>query len=413
MTSDINEKRTSIPQKKKLWGYSESFSFAFGLVIAGFIIEYFTGSAKIIIPEWPVNLIFIVGYVIVTAVTYYVIKGTVVKWMVSIPSAIAAVSTMTIVVLFMGFIPQNDGDGFATRIGLTHVTRSWPYLMISLYLLTVLTFSVFKRLKKPFNLKKIAFLLNHIGLWIVIVAASLGTADLKRLNLYVEEGESERIAIDASRTQYKVPFEIELHDFVMEEYPPKIAIYSNMTGKLLKSKADKNPVSITPDLNTSVGEWEIEVKEYYPDAIPEKDKYKPMETTGATPAALLSVTNPKKNISRQGWVTAGNAWIESKRLPLSRAFTLVMLSPTAERYASELTIIRPDGEQERITLEVNKPYSFGSWKIYQSGYDSQKGKYSELSILELVYDPWLEVVYTGIFMLIFGSLYLMLYGKRK
>ena len=413
MTSNNKENRTSLPQKQNLWGYSESFSFAFGLVIAGFIIEYFAGSAKIILPEWPINLIVIIGYLIITAVSYYFIKGIVVKWMVSIPSAIAAVSTMTILVLFMGFIPQNDGDGFATQIGLTHVTRSWPYLLLSLYLLTVLTFSIFKRLKRPFNLKKIAYLLNHGGLWIVIVSASLGTGDLKRLNLYVEEGESERIAIDASRTQYKVPFEIKLHDFEMETYPPKLALYSNMTGELVKSKADKNPVSVAPDLNTSVGDWQIKVKEYYPDAIPEKDKYKPRETTGATPAALVSVTNPEQNISREGWVTSGNAWIESRRLPVSRAFTLVMLSPTAERYASDLTITTPDGEQERITLEVNKPYSFGSWKIYQSGYDSQKGKYSELSILELVYDPWLEVVYTGIFMLIFGSLYLMLYGKRK
>lgn len=413
MTSNNKENRTSLPQKQNLWGYSESFSFAFGLVIAGFIIEYFAGSAKIILPEWPINLIVIIGYLIITAVSYYFIKGIVVKWMVSIPSAIAAVSTMTVLVLFMGFIPQNDGDGFATRIGLTHLTRSWPYLLLSFYLLTVLTFSIFKRLRRPFNLKKIAYLLNHGGLWIVIVSASLGTGDLKRLNLYVEEGESERIAIDASRTQYKVPFEIKLHDFEMETYPPKLALYSNMTGELVKSKADKNPISVAPELNTSVGDWEIEVKEYYPDAIPEKDKYTAHETTGAAPAALVSVTNPEQNISREGWVTSGNAWIEPRRLPVSRAFTLVMLSPTAERYASDLTITTPDGEQERITLEVNKPYSFGSWKIYQSGYDSQKGKYSELSILELVYDPWLEVVYTGIFMLIFGSLYLMLYGKRK
>ncbi|MGM0565599.1 MAG: cytochrome c biogenesis protein ResB [Bacteroidota bacterium] len=413
MTSNNKENRTSLPQKQNLWGYSESFSFAFGLIIAGFIIEYFAGSAKILLPEWPVNLIVIIGYIIITAVAYYFFRGIVVKWMVSIPSAIAAVSTMTILVLFMGFIPQNDGDGFATQIGLTHLTRSWPYLLLSLYLLTVLTFAIFKRLKRPFNLKKIAYLLNHVGLWIVIVSASLGTGDLKRLNLYVEEGETEQIAIDASRTQYKVPFEIKLHDFEMEEYPPKIALYSNMSGELVKSKADKNPVSVAPDLNNSVGDWEIKVKEYYPDAIPEKDSYKPRETTGAAPAALVSVTNPEQNISREGWVTSGNAWIESKRLPVSRAFTLVMLSPTAERYASDLTITTPDGEQERITLEVNKPYSFGSWKIYQSGYDSQKGKYSELSILELVYDPWLEVVYTGIFMLIFGSLYLMLYGKRK
>lgn len=413
MTSDI--KKGNNPQGGNTpWSYNESFSFAFGLVVAGFIIEYFAGSAKILLPEWPVNLFIIIGYVIITTVAYYLFKGKIVKWLVSIPSAIAAVSAMTFLVLLMGFIPQDDAAGsFGTQIGLTHITRSWPYLLVSLFLLTVLTFSIFKRLTKPITLKKVAYLLNHGGLWVVIISASLGTADLKRLNMYLEEGETQQIAIDASRTQYRVPFEIELHDFMMEEYPPKVAIYSNITGELLKSKSDKNPVSVAPDLVTSVGNWEIRVLEYYPDAITAKDGYQPREVRGAAPAALVSVKNDKQNIARKGWVTSGNAWIEPERLPLSRAFTMVMLSPSPERYASDITVYKPDEDPERITLEVNKPYSYGSWKVYQSGYDSQKGKYSTLSILELVYDPWLEVVYTGIFMLIFGSLYLMLYGKRK
>jgi hypothetical protein len=90
-----------------------------------------------------------------------------------------------------------------------------------------------------------------------------------------------------------------------------------------------------------------------------------------------------------------------------------MLTSSPKRYASEITILTPDGEEKNLTLEVNKPFGYNSWKIYQSGYDSRLGKYSELSILELVYDPWLKVVYTGIFMLFFGSLYLMLFGKKK
>ncbi len=409
----MTDKQSGGNGNQKLWGYSESFTFSFGLIIAGFLIEYFT-TGKTIIPEWPVNLFVIIGYIVFTVVLYFFVKGNTVKWLVSIPSAIASVSAMTLIVLFMGFIPQEDVAGqFSTEIGLTHITRSWPYLLVALYLLTVLTFSIYKRLTKPVTLKKVAYLLNHGGLWIVIVSASLGTADLKRLNMYLEEGGTQQVAVDASKNQYRVPFEITLHDFVMDEYPPKIAIYSNITGELLKTKKDLNPVSIKDDLKTNIGKWEIEVLEYYPDAIPAEKGFKASEQRGATPAALISATNAEKNISRKEWVTCGSAWVQSQRLPLSRAFTLVMLTPSPERYASELTILTPDGEEKDITLEVNKPFGYGSWKIYQSGYDSRLGKYSELSILELVYDPWLEVVYTGIFMLIFGSLYLMLFGKKK
>lgn len=409
----MTEKQNGGGNNQKLWGYSESFSFAFGIIIAGFLIEFFT-SGKTIVPEWPVNIFIIIGYIVLTAVFYYGVKGKTVKWLVSIPSAIAAVSSMAILVLMMGFVPQDDVAGkFSTEIGLTHITRSWPYLLLSLYLLTVLTFSIYKRLTKPVTLKKVAYLLNHGGLWIVVVTASLGTAELKRLSMYVEEGETQQVAIDAAKNQYRVPFEITLHDFVMDEYPPKVAIYSNITGELLKTKKDKNPVLVEGDLNTSIGPWEIEVLEYHPNAIPGDNGFAASEKRGAAPAAFISVRNPEKNISRKEWVTCGSAWVKAQRMPLSRAFTLVMLTPSPKRYASDLTILTPDGNEQDITLEVNKPFSYGSWKIYQSGYDSRLGKYSELSILELVYDPWLDVVYTGIFMLFLGSLYLMLFGKKK
>jgi hypothetical protein len=42
--------------------------------------------------------------------------------------------------------------------------------------------------------------------------------------------------------------------------------------------------------------------------------------------------------------------------------------------------------------------------IYQYGYDESMGKYSRQSVFELVRDPWLPLVYTGIFMLLAGAL---------
>jgi len=60
---------------------------------------------------------------------------------------------------------------------------------------------------------------------------------------------------------------------------------------------------------------------------------------------------------------------------------------------------------------VNNPYKFKGWTIYQSGYDEQMGKWSEISIIRLVRDPWLPVVYTGIFMLLAGALLMLWTGR--
>jgi cytochrome c biogenesis protein ResB len=53
---------------------------------------------------------------------------------------------------------------------------------------------------------------------------------------------------------------------------------------------------------------------------------------------------------------------------------------------------------------VNKPFSIDGWKIYQLNYDTTMGRWSEISVLELVRDPWLPVVYTGIAMMLLGAL---------
>ena len=60
------------------------------------------------------------------------------------------------------------------------------------------------------------------------------------------------------------------------------------------------------------------------------------------------------------------------------------------------------------TVEVNKPVEVDGWKIYQYGYDTQMGAMSQISILELISDPWLPLVYTGIYMMLAGALLMML-----
>ena len=79
-----------------------------------------------------------------------------------------------------------------------------------------------------------------------------------------------------------------------------------------------------------------------------------------------------------------------------------------KRYASEIQILTQSGKNIETTVEVNKPYEVDSWKIYQYGYDTQMGAQSQISILELVSDPWLPLVYAGFYMMLAGALLMTL-----
>ena len=79
-----------------------------------------------------------------------------------------------------------------------------------------------------------------------------------------------------------------------------------------------------------------------------------------------------------------------------------------KRFASDIQILTKTGKTIQTTIEVNKPVEVDGWKIYQYGYDTQMGAKSQYSILELVSDPWLPLVYTGIYMMLAGAVCFML-----
>lgn len=84
-----------------------------------------------------------------------------------------------------------------------------------------------------------------------------------------------------------------------------------------------------------------------------------------------------------------------------------------KRFASEIQIQTKSGKHIEAVVDVNKPYEVDGWKIYQYGYDTQMGAQSQISILELVSDPWLPLVYTGIYMMLAGAVCLFVLGDRR
>jgi len=64
------------------------------------------------------------------------------------------------------------------------------------------------------------------------------------------------------------------------------------------------------------------------------------------------------------------------------------------------------------TIEVNRPLKISGWNIYQLSYDETKGRWSDVSVFELVRDPWLPAVYAGIIMMVLGAVYLFVNAPK-
>mgnify|MGYP002650824887 CR=1 FL=1 len=116
----------------------------------------------------------------------------------------------------------------------------------------------------------------------------------------------------------------------------------------------------------------------------------------------------KTKAAKEGWVSCGSFIFPYKALCLDSQTSLIMPEREPQRFASTVKVYTEDGKQVEDTIAVNHPLNVAGWNIYQLSYDDTKGRWSDISVFELVRDPWLPAVYTGIVMMMLGAVCLFI-----
>lgn len=400
------------------WKYPESVAVVFGVSIVGYVLQVFVGPFDFSLLLWPVNGI--AGLIIISISVFLGLKhnNPVIKWFSGVPMAVTLITGLLLFGILMGLTPQvthiHHGDKSPVSIlGFRQMTTSWPFVM--LYILAILSLgTLIMRRLFAFRKTDYAFYLNHIGLWLILFAGGMGAADMKRYVMYVQEGETEWRVFNDRGDALELPVAIRLNDFIMEEYPPQLAVIDRETGNAQpEQKPSFLPLEEKP-IEGIIGPWNISVEEYIHEAVRSSDStYRYVAMPGATPAARIRVKNRHTGATSQGWVCGGNTAQLFMTLPLDTVYTVVMTRPDPKRFISDIDIFTEEGETRHTRLEVNKPYRMKNWMIYQYGYDTEAGKLSSYSSMELVYDPWLIPVYIGIMLLAAGSVCMLWIGNKR
>ena len=139
----------------------------------------------------------------------------------------------------------------------------------------------------------------------------------------------------------------------------------------------------------------------------------PMMMDGATSAIKLRASRPEMEQPVEGWVSNGSYIFPHSTLAIDGETSVAMPMQEVRRYTSHVTAFTEQGHSKQAVIEVNKPLRLEDWVIYQYSYDDSRGKYSDTSVFELVRDPWLKVVYTGIFMLLAGAVFIFIAGPKR
>lgn len=288
----------------KPWTFKEGFLIGGGLIFAGLALELSVGPVMWDAFAWPANGIVLVGFLAIIAILFLLRKRVYAFQFVSTyQAAIPALVYAVVLTIIMGLTRQlKDGTW------LNNMLSFWPFVLIYVYIAVILGVIILRRLTHLSSwMRDVPFLLNHLGLFIALITATLGNADMQRVKMITAVGEPEWRAMTQEGGVKEMPIAIELKKFIMETYD----------------------------------------------------------------------------------------------------------NGSPKRFASEIQILTKTGKNIETTVDVNKPYEVDGWKIYQYGYDTQMGAESQISILELVSDPWLPLVYTGIYMMLAGAVCMFVIGGRR
>lgn len=402
----------------KPWSYKEGLVIGAGLLVIGILLQMAVGAINWSLFACPVNVIVLVVYIIALVAMHLLRKRVYLfGWLSHYSAAVSSLVWVVGMTVIMGLIRQApSGHASNDILGFSQMISSWTFVLLYFWMVTALGLTIL-RASFPFRIGRLSFLLNHVGLFVALITATLGNADMQRLKMTTRMGNAEWRATDDKGKLIELPLAIELKDFTIDEYPPKLMLIDNETGRTLPEKTPEHLLLEEGVTDGQLADWLISIRQTIPWAasVATEDtlKFTEFHSVGATYAVYLQALNKKTKAAKEGWVSCGSFIFPYKALRLDSLTSLIMPEREPQRFASTVKVYTEDGKQVEDTIAVNHPLNVAGWNIYQLSYDDTKGRWSDISVFELVRDPWLPAVYTGIVMMMLGAVCLFINAQKR
>ncbi len=395
------------------WGYKRAFGRCALLFVAGTALQMIFGDIDNGFLRYPWGLIIALNYLYLLVLIHFQKHRW--KWLGQLADHYActsALASMVVMTIIFGLTRQDPAtEGWVGAIGFSRMTSSWAFNLLLLYFTTTTGLAVMEDLQH-IRKRRVAAVLSHAAVFVVLVAGIFGSGDKLRVSVTLQKGQPSHWGISREGEQVDLPFVLTLDEFRMEEYAPKLYVLDAMTEQ---SSRDFLSVEQAGDEATIDG-WHLTAVENLDMAghMPDSDEYRAMEHVGAAPAVYVRARNLRTGMEREGWVSCGSFIFEPSYLFLDDRLAVAMPRREAKHYLSRIQVVEEDGTHHNFDIEVNHPARVGAWRIYQMGYDTQRGRWSEISVVECVRDGWYSAVHIALWtMLVAGVVMFLTAGGRK
>ena len=384
------------------------------LFSAGTALQFLVGALNPSFLAYPWGIVLAVNYLYILILLYCLADKW--KWVKSLydrPACIVSLASLLVLSILFGLIHQDSSiEGFWGILGFTEMTSSWTFNIFLIHFMTVMGL---KSIDDAWHWKKrnLSVVVFHVAVFVVLASGIFGSGDKVRVKVATTIGKPVQTGVADDNQRVELPFVLRLTDFTLEEYPPRI---HRVTENLLS----KEFVVVEGENNEgALGSWQVECLEYldmagrlHPDSA-----YISMQHVGATTAVYIKASHSESRQEVEGWISCGSHIFDGSILSLPDGSALVMPRREVKKFLSSVELDTNEGKKH-LEIAVNYPATIGSWKIYQSGYDSDRGRWSTLSVLECVKDAWYMPVCVALWLILAAGIWMLFHGwtmrrKRK
>ena len=229
---------------EKPWRLKEGFLVGGGLLAVGLMLQATIGPIDWDLFASPVNYVMLVLLIALIAAMYLLRRKVYAfEWMMHFSAAIPCLCYAVGLTIIMGLTPQMERGGIPW---LSQMLQFWPFVLIWTWMTVISGLATLNHLLR-WKWREIPFIVNHLGVFLAVTCATLGSADMKQLEMTVYGGNPEWRAVDEAGNGHEPGIAIELHRFIMDVYEdgsPKrfasdISVYTE-DGKSITGTVDVN-----------------------------------------------------------------------------------------------------------------------------------------------------------------------------
>ena len=382
------------------------------LLVAGTALQLSVGDLNPSFLAYPWGVILAVNYLYLLVFIYaFAGKWTWVKGLYDRPACIASLASLLVLTLVFGLVRQDDATGgLVGALGFSRMTSSWIFNLFLFHFMTVIGLMTIDDLAhwKKRNKLASAFHLIFLG---ILVSTLFGSGDKVRVRVVTTVGRPVQGGMTRDDKPLALPFSLMLKEFSMDEYPPRLYLVEE--GSLSKDFVEVG----SSDVEGMLGDWQIRCVQVLDRAgrMSADSAFVSMNHVGDTSATLVRATHITEGKVVEGWVSCGSHIFAGSSLQLPDGRVVVMPRREPKKYLSRVEVADEDGVRN-LEISVNHPATVGAWKIYQVGYDNDRGRWSTTSVLECVKDGWYAVIHVALWSVLVAGVCMFILGwknKRK